>query len=165
MATLKAIIAGAGLLIMSATAAMAQNPYCDSYARDYANRTANVGGNVVGGALLGALAGAGIGSFSANAGKGAAIGAGVGAGLGAVGSSGEWQRAYNAAFQDCLARYGGGQPVATGNACDVGSQAWLNYCDGRPGIGRGGQFKSFNPNTGTYRGFDGLDHFCLPSYC
>jgi len=165
MKTIKAVIAGAGLLALTASSAMAQQAYCDTYARDYANRTANVGGNVVGGALFGALTGAAIGSFSANAGKGAAIGAAAGAGLGAVTSTPQWQSAYNQAYQGCMQQNAAPQPVADGNACNVGSQSWLNYCDGRPGIGRGGRFKSFNPNTGTYRGFDGQDHFCLPNYC
>lgn len=163
MTTFKAIIAGAGLLAMTASAALAQTP-CEYYARDQANQQVNVGGNIVGGALFGAIAGAAIGSGSGDAGKGAAIGAAAGAGFGAVASSPEWQAAYNDALQWCLSQQAP-QPVATGNACDVGSQAWLNYCDGRPGIGRGGRFKSFNPNTGTYRGFDGQDHFCLPNYC
>ncbi|EJF78696.1 BA14K-like protein [Candidatus Bartonella washoeensis] len=29
---------------------------------------------------------------------------------------------------------------------------WLNYCKQR--------YRSFNPKTGTFRGYDGLDHFC-----
>ncbi|MFC4624863.1 BA14K family protein [Daeguia caeni] len=29
---------------------------------------------------------------------------------------------------------------------------WYNYCANR--------YRSFNPNTGTYRGYDGRDHFC-----
>lgn len=31
---------------------------------------------------------------------------------------------------------------------------WREWCNGR--------YRSFNPNTGTYRGYDGLDHFCVP---
>ena len=31
---------------------------------------------------------------------------------------------------------------------------WYEWCDER--------YRSFNPKTGTYRGYDGLDHFCVP---
>ena len=34
------------------------------------------------------------------------------------------------------------------------SQGWREWCSNR--------FRSFNPTTGTYRGYDGLDHFCVP---
>jgi hypothetical protein len=30
--------------------------------------------------------------------------------------------------------------------------AWYDYCSDR--------YRSFNPNTGTYRGYDGREHFC-----
>lgn len=33
------------------------------------------------------------------------------------------------------------------------SQGWYEWCDDR--------YRSFNPNTGTYRGYDGLNHFCV----
>ncbi|RCS25900.1 BA14K family protein [Phyllobacterium salinisoli] len=32
------------------------------------------------------------------------------------------------------------------------SNGWYNYCSNR--------YRSFNPRTGTYRGYDGADHFC-----
>lgn len=32
------------------------------------------------------------------------------------------------------------------------SPAWRDYCSMK--------YRSFNPYTGTYRGYDGLDHFC-----
>lgn len=32
------------------------------------------------------------------------------------------------------------------------SHGWYQYCSDR--------YRSFNPNTGTYRGYDGRDHFC-----
>lgn len=32
------------------------------------------------------------------------------------------------------------------------SRGWYQYCSDR--------YRSFNPNTGTYRGYDGQDHFC-----
>jgi hypothetical protein len=31
---------------------------------------------------------------------------------------------------------------------------WYEWCDQR--------YRSFNPQTGTYRGYDGHDHFCVP---
>lgn len=31
---------------------------------------------------------------------------------------------------------------------------WREWCSNR--------YRSFNANTGTYRGYDGLDHFCVP---
>lgn len=33
------------------------------------------------------------------------------------------------------------------------TKAWYNYCTSK--------FRSFNPQTGTYRGYDGQDHFCV----
>lgn len=33
------------------------------------------------------------------------------------------------------------------------TRSWYEYCSQR--------YRSFNPNTGTYRGYDGLDHFCV----
>jgi hypothetical protein len=34
------------------------------------------------------------------------------------------------------------------------SPEWYRWCDAR--------YRSFNPQTGTFRGYDGLDHFCVP---
>ncbi|MDR6757747.1 hypothetical protein J2Y48_003044 [Mycoplana sp. BE70] len=33
------------------------------------------------------------------------------------------------------------------------SAGWYRYC--------GDTYRSFNPNTGTFRGYDGLEHFCV----
>lgn len=33
------------------------------------------------------------------------------------------------------------------------SREWFNYCSNR--------YRSFNVDTGTYRGYDGRDHFCV----
>lgn len=33
------------------------------------------------------------------------------------------------------------------------TRAWYNYCDNK--------YRSFNPRTGTFRGYDGRDHFCV----
>ncbi len=35
------------------------------------------------------------------------------------------------------------------------SQGWYDYC--------GQKYRSFNPQRGTFRGFDGQDHFCVPN--
>ena len=34
------------------------------------------------------------------------------------------------------------------------TRGWYEWCDDR--------YRSFNPETGTYRGYDGRDHFCVP---
>ena len=39
-------------------------------------------------------------------------------------------------------------------ALEPWSDAWLRACDAR--------YRSFNPSTGTFRGYDGQDHFCVP---
>lgn len=54
------------------------------------------------------------------------------------------QPAYNAYPPAPVQYRGGAQPW---------SQAWYNYCSQK--------FRSFNPKTGTYRGYDGADHFCV----
>ncbi len=33
------------------------------------------------------------------------------------------------------------------------SREWYRYCENR--------YRSFNPSTGTFRGYDGRDHFCV----
>lgn len=33
------------------------------------------------------------------------------------------------------------------------TKGWYNYCDNK--------YRSFNPRTGTFRGYDGRDHFCV----
>ncbi|TPF76561.1 BA14K family protein [Brucella gallinifaecis] len=47
-------------------------------------------------------------------------------------------------------------PPARSAAYRVGyepwSRGWYQYCSNR--------YRSFNPSTGTYRGYDGRDHFC-----
>ena len=51
-------------------------------------------------------------------------------------------------------------PSIVENRADLGgtlepwSRAWLDACKAR--------YRSFNPETGTFRGYDGLDHFCRP---
>jgi len=43
------------------------------------------------------------------------------------------------------------QPVYS--ALEPWSPSWYRYCEER--------YRSFNPRTGTFRGFDGQDHFCV----
>ncbi|MGU3575815.1 BA14K family protein [Brucellaceae bacterium C25G] len=44
-------------------------------------------------------------------------------------------------------------PVQYRGGAQPWSQAWYNYCSQK--------FRSFNPKTGTYRGYDGANHFCV----
>lgn len=43
-------------------------------------------------------------------------------------------------------------PAYSGRSLEPWSRDWYRYCDNK--------YRSFNPRTGTYRGFDGRDHFC-----
>ena len=100
-----AVVVGAALAGSLLTSAEAgPRAYCDHVARVYANQ--QVAGNTVGGAVGGALLGAGVGALfgGRNAvGTGAAIGAGAGAMGGAANGSAEWNDAYWARFNDCMA--------------------------------------------------------------
>lgn len=40
------------------------------------------------------------------------------------------------------------------SALEPWSPGWYRWCDAR--------YRSFNPETGTFRGYDGRDHFCVP---
>lgn len=44
------------------------------------------------------------------------------------------------------------RPVANGGSLTPWSSAWYEYCSGR--------YRTFNPKTGTYVGYDGQRHFC-----
>ncbi len=46
------------------------------------------------------------------------------------------------------------QVITYGGAIEPLSQEWYDWCDSR--------YRSFNPQRGTYRGYDGQDHFCVP---
>jgi hypothetical protein len=147
---------------------------CDAYARNYAAQVTRPGGQVLGGAAFGALAGAGIGAVvggQKSIGTGAAIGAASGALLGA--STTNWNGAYRYAYNNCVQsiRYSAPPPVYAappvaynppvyvapaqptyGRPYQAWTQAWFQYCSNR--------FRSFNPQTGQYLGFDGQYHFC-----
>ena len=40
------------------------------------------------------------------------------------------------------------------NSLEPWTAGWREWCSNR--------YRSFNANTGTFRGYDGLDHFCVP---
>ena len=44
------------------------------------------------------------------------------------------------------------RPARAGNPFQPWTAAWLDACERR--------YRSFNPSTGTFRGYDGRDHFC-----
>lgn len=43
--------------------------------------------------------------------------------------------------------------VNGGGSFEPWTESWFRYCSNR--------YRSFNASTGTYRGYDGLDHFCV----
>jgi len=146
-----AVLAAAFLTLAAAPLAQAQTPaYCDGYARSYANQEANAGdvlGGLFGGAVTGAIIG-GILGGGKGAGQGAAIGGGVGAFGGAAHASGNWNAAYQWAFDECMS--GGAEEAAYGPA--PGSPAWYRYCAAK--------YRSFNPETGRFLAHSGQWKVC-----
>jgi hypothetical protein len=150
-----------GMTVVAAGTASAQSrAYCDRYATDYANDVADPGAEALRGGVGGALFGAGVGAIvggGKGAGRGAIIGGGVGTFAGAANASAAWRRAYDRAYGDCMrsnARYDGGRrerPVRAA-APEPGSPEWYDYCSAK--------YRSFNPDTGYYRGYDGQYHLC-----
>ena len=145
-------LAFAGALALGTAGASAQvDPYCDQYARDYAKSRA--GGAAVGGAVVGGIGGALLGNVLG--GKNAMLpGAAVGAlGGGVVGGS-AWKKHYNAAYVDCMTSRRAAvapqpQPIYLP---PVGSNDWKRMCSQK--------YRSFNWDTGYYRGYDGQFHLC-----
>lgn len=45
------------------------------------------------------------------------------------------------------------QPTVGGGAYQPWTKSWMRYCSKK--------YRSFNASTGTYRGYDGQDHFCV----
>ena len=156
MKTLITAFTALGLLALGVGTASAGSPaYCDNYARNYANQYANPAANTVGGAVSGAIGGAILGGIfggSHGVGTGAAIGAGVGALGGAANSSPRWQQLYNDAYYQCLGPQAQPQPTYNGGGYTSGSPEWYQYCAAK--------YKSFNPDDGTYLGYDGYRHPC-----
>lgn len=46
-----------------------------------------------------------------------------------------------------------GTRVISGGGYEPWSRSWYRYCSNK--------YRSFNASTGTYRGYDGRDHFCV----
>lgn len=147
------VLAGVGALALSTVTASAQSAYCDGVARNYANNYSNAGNNAVAGALTGALGGALIGGIvggGKGAGTGAAVGAVGGGVLGAANSN--WQGLYNSAYNDCMRRQPVAAPPPAGGYYAPWSPEWYQACSRT--------YRSFNPSTGYYNGYDGYAHFC-----
>jgi len=145
-------LALAGAFAMGTATASAQvDPYCDQYARNYAKSQA--GGAAIGGAFVGGVGGALVGNLLG--GKNAMLpGAAVGAlGGGVVGGS-AWKKQYNAAYVDCMTTQR--QPIAAAPGPvylpPVGSNEWRQMCSQK--------YRSFNWDTGYYRGYDSQFHLC-----
>ncbi|MCB1496732.1 MAG: BA14K family protein [Bauldia sp.] len=122
--------------------------YCEQYAKDVSRQ--ETGGNILGGAAVGAIGGAVLGGIfgggrKGSVGTGAAVGALGGGGLGAVNRT----RVYDRAYQECINQKAA--PAAYG-APPVGSKKWKNLCSQK--------YRSFNPATGYYKGYDGDYHLC-----
>lgn len=45
--------------------------------------------------------------------------------------------------------------ITLGSDLEPWTTGWYQWCDAR--------YRSFNPKTGTFRGYDGQDHFCVPN--
>lgn len=152
MKVLISALALAGAMALGTVSASAQvDPYCDQYARDYARSKA--GGAGIGGAVVGGIGGALLGNVIG--GKNAMLpGAAVGAlGGGVVGESAR-KKHYNAAYVDCMTSRRAGpapapQPIYLP---PVGSNDWKRMCSQK--------YRSFNWDTGYYRGYDGQLHLC-----
>ena len=43
--------------------------------------------------------------------------------------------------------------AVSGRGLEPWTRSWMRYCSNK--------YRSFNPSTGTYRGYDGEDHFCV----
>ena len=116
----------------------------------------------LGGAILGGTAGAIIGGI-AGGGRGAAIGAGIGAATGAI-IAAEGQRRRGGYYywrQGCYMEqpYGGWVRVAS-RYCDVGYYEPAPPVAGDPISYCMQRFRSYDPASQTYLGFDGLRHPC-----
>jgi len=116
----------------------------------------------LGGAILGGAAGAIIGGI-AGGGRGAAIGAGIGAATGAI-IAAEGQRRRGGYYywrQGCYMEqpYGGWVRVSS-RYCDVDYYEPAPPVAGDPIAYCMQRFRSYDPASQTYLGFDGLRHPC-----
>lgn len=118
------------------------NNFCNSGQRRVQRNRSNHGSNVAGAAVLGIIGGALIGSAIANSNN---------------------QRRYVTPrqtynpnhFPQAPRRVYQQRKVATygGGSLEPWSRGWYQYCDAK--------YRSFNPQKGTFRGYDGSDHFCV----
>ena len=49
---------------------------------------------------------------------------------------------------------GGTRVITYGGSLEPWTPGWYAWCENR--------YRSFNPERGTFRGYDGKDHFCVP---
>lgn len=66
------------------------------------------------------------------------------------------ERSYNTAPQAPTTRYNEPEVITYRNdaSLEPWTPGWREWCSNR--------YRSFNAQSGTFRGFDGLDHFCVP---
>lgn len=154
---------GAGVVATSVDSAHAQEQRCHREAKRIADSRMNRGeaalGSGIGGAAVGAIIGGVLGGGK-GAGRGAIIGGSTGAVGGALGSGPKWQRIYDKAYEDCMDRYEpvrarAPEPVYRSGPIEPWTDAWFDWCTER--------YRSFNPRTGTYTGYDGVKYFCQPN--
>ncbi len=81
------------------------------------------------------------------------IGLGVGAIIGgAIANSHNSPRVIHRPAPN-VRHYGQPRVVNGGGSFEPWTQSWFRYCSNK--------YRSFNASTGTYRGYDGRDHFCV----
>ncbi len=144
---------GTGFMGLSVTSASANSrAYCEQYALDVSRQQTS--GNIVGGAVVGGIGGAVLGGILGGGKKGSAA---TGAAIGAVGGGGvaavNRKRVYDRAYAECInqpPRYAAPPPPAY--APPVGSYEWQQACSRK--------YRSFNPSTGYFKGYDGQYHLC-----
>ncbi|WP_394688299.1 BA14K family protein [Hoeflea sp.] len=81
------------------------------------------------------------------------IGLGVGAIIGgAIANSHNSPRVIHRPVPN-VRHYGQPRVVNGGGSFEPWTKSWFRYCSNK--------YRSFNASTGTYRGYDGRDHFCV----
>ncbi|MEM8542239.1 MAG: BA14K family protein [Pseudomonadota bacterium] len=118
-----------------------RNNFCRPAKRHVYRHGSNHNSNVAGAAVLGIIGGALIGSAIANSNNQPRYVAP--------------RQTYNPNRYPQAPRpsYQKHRVVTHGGSLEPWSRGWYQYCDAK--------YRSFNPQKGTYRGYDGLDHFCV----
>jgi len=117
-----------------------RNNFCRPGNRHVYRQGSNHGSNVAGAAILGIIGGALIGSAIANSNNQPRYVAP--------------RRSYTPnVFPPAPRVYQQRRAVTYNGSLQPWSRGWYQYCDAK--------YRSFNPQKGTYRGYDGLDHFCV----